>query len=75
MAMATALSGELLAAVQGLEELLAHDLALDEEGRCAAGARYEVWSPYDAAGAADALTQLLAEDARTREAPGAVPTA
>ena len=39
-------------------QLLVNEFA-HEEGIFAQGAEYEVWSPYDAAGAAEQLTKML----------------
>jgi hypothetical protein len=42
-----------------LIHLLASDLATEEEAYLTAGASYEVWSPFDAPEAANALLQML----------------
>jgi hypothetical protein len=42
-------------------QALANDLAVEEETLLKSGAHYEVWSPFDAAGAAEALGKLLEE--------------
>lgn len=47
-------------------ELLVLELASEEDALLTPGAHYEVWSPFDAASAADTLTSLLAAD----EGPG-----
>jgi CheY-like chemotaxis protein len=42
-------------------QLLASDLATEEEAYLTAGASYEVWSPFDAPEAASALLRMLEE--------------
>lgn len=46
-------------------QLLVNDLAQEEEDLLIAGRQYEVWSPFDASGAAETLTGMLKEDAET----------
>ncbi len=43
-------------------QILVNELAL-EEARLMPGSQYEVWSPYDSAGAAEQLTKIL-EDSK-----------
>jgi hypothetical protein len=43
-------------------QLLINQLASEEEKLLVAGTQYEIWSPFDAAGAAQTLTALLDED-------------
>ena len=43
-------------------QLLVLELSAEEEALLIPGAQYEVWSPYDAAGAAEKLTKMLQED-------------
>lgn len=50
-------------------QLLVLELASEEEALLSPGATYEVWSPFDAPGAAQALTDLLTNDAAARNAP------
>ena len=44
---------------------LVNDLA-EEEAYFKSGAHYEVWSPFDAAGAAETLGKMLEEDKQSR---------
>jgi len=70
------LSDELLAQLHQLSraeklrvvQLLANELAAEEEGLLTPGMEYEVWSPYDAAKAADGLMKMQEEDRQTRDA-------
>jgi len=48
-------------------QILVNELAL-EEARLIPGNQYEVWSPYDSAGAAEVLTKMLDEDKKSRNA-------
>lgn len=43
-------------------QMLVGDLAIEEEAYFRADATYDVWSPYDAPGAAQALLEMLDED-------------
>lgn len=43
-------------------QILAGDLAAEDEDYFMPGASYEIWSPYDAPQAADALTKMLEAD-------------
>lgn len=43
-------------------QLLVNDLAADEPTILDPNTHYEVWSPYDSAGTAAALKQMLEED-------------
>jgi hypothetical protein len=45
-------------------QILVNELALEEAGLMS-GSQYDVWSPYDSAGAAKTLTMLHAENRRT----------
>jgi hypothetical protein len=49
-------------------QLLVWDLAVEEEALLLPGAQYEVWSPFDAPGAAEALTSMLQADQEARGA-------
>ncbi len=49
-------------------QLLVNDLAVEEAALLAPGMRYEVWSPYDAPGAAQTLLKMLEADAQSRDA-------
>ena len=50
--------------------LTIQETALDDEAllNLVSGTRHEVWSPYDAAATAAALTNLLEDDRRARDA-------
>ncbi len=48
-------------------QLLVNELALQEEEHVLAGTQFEVWSPYDAPGAAQTLLGMLAQDEARRE--------
>lgn len=50
-------------------QVLATELASEEEALLTPGARYDVWSPYDAPAAAEALLAML-DDARGRQRNG-----
>lgn len=64
------ISNELLETLQKLNradklriiQLLAGDLVAEEAAHFTPGATYEVWSPYDAADAAETLLNMLEED-------------
>lgn len=43
-------------------QILANELAAEDENALMPGAQYEVWSPFDAAGAAETLMKMLEED-------------
>ena len=68
------LSNELLSELHELDrvdklramQFLVGELARDEGAVLALGALYEVWSPYDAPRAADALLKLLEQDEQSR---------
>ena len=47
-------------------QLLVLELSAEEEALLFPGAQYEVWSPYDAAGAAQKLIKMLQEDKEAR---------
>ena len=47
-------------------QILINDLAAEEPEPLAPDAQYDVWSPFDAPGAAEALTKLLEEDENVR---------
>jgi hypothetical protein len=47
-------------------QLLANDLA-QQETLLIPGGQYEVWSPYDAAGAAEVLMKMLDDDKKSRD--------
>ncbi len=61
------LSHELLTQLQNLSradklravQFLVHELAVEEDALLAPGVQYEVWSPYDAPGAAQTLLVML----------------
>lgn len=48
-------------------QLLASELA-NEEGTAFQASEYEVWSPLDAAGAANTLMQMLEDEKKSRDA-------
>jgi hypothetical protein len=48
-------------------QLLANELA-EEEALLISGGQYEIWSPYDAAGAAESLMKMLEDDKKSRNA-------
>ena len=70
------LSSELLTELQKLNradklravQFLVHELAVEEEALLTPGIQYEVWSPYDAPGAAQTLLTLLEADKNPRDA-------
>ncbi len=49
-------------------QFLVHELAVEEEALLAPGMHYEVWSPYDAAGAAQTLLTMLEADEQHHDA-------
>lgn len=44
---------------------LVNELAAEEETYFKSGSQYEVWSPFDAAGAAEVLGKMLEEDKKS----------
>ena len=48
--------------------LLVMELASEEEALLIPGTHYEVWSPFDAPGAAETLTKMLEADKESRDA-------
>jgi hypothetical protein len=52
-------------------QVLVTELAAEETGGLVHGGQYEVWSPTDAAEAAEALTRALEQDSRHRAAADA----
>jgi hypothetical protein len=49
-------------------QILVNELAVEEEATLVSGAHYEVWSPYDAPGAAQTLLKMLEADEKSRNA-------
>lgn len=47
--------------------LLVLELSAEEEALLIPGARYEVWSPFGAPGAAEKLTMMLQDDREARD--------
>lgn len=47
-------------------QFLANELAVEEEALLKPGTQYEVWSPYDAPGAAQTLLDMLEADKKFR---------
>jgi hypothetical protein len=47
-------------------QLLVLELSAEEEALLIPGAQYEVWSPFDAAGAAKTLTKMLQDEKESR---------
>ena len=43
-------------------EVLVLDLAAEEQAQLIPGKEYEIWSPYDSAGAAETLMKMLDEE-------------
>ncbi|HMA34708.1 MAG TPA: hypothetical protein VKY74_09545 [Chloroflexia bacterium] len=68
------LSNELLSALHKLDhadklramQFLVGELAREEDALLPPGTLYEVWSPYDAPAAADALLKMLEENEQRR---------
>jgi hypothetical protein len=64
------ISNELLQTLRNLNradklrvlQLLVSDLAAEEQAYLTPGMSYDVWSPYDAPGAAETLMQMLEQD-------------
>ncbi len=47
-------------------QVLAHELASEEEAILLLGTQYEIWSPFDAPGAAETLLKMLEADQQAR---------
>ncbi len=48
--------------------VLVHELASEEEALLLRGTQYEIWSPFDAPGAAETLLKMLEADQQAQDA-------
>jgi hypothetical protein len=49
-------------------EVLVLDLAAEEQAQLIPGKEYEIWSPYDSAGAAETLMKMLDDEKKSNDA-------
>lgn len=49
-------------------EVLVLDLAAEEQAQLIPGKEYEIWSPYDSAGAAERLMKMLDDEKKANDA-------
>jgi hypothetical protein len=49
-------------------EVLVLDLAAEEQAQLIPGKEYEIWSPYDSAGAAETLMKMLDDEKKASDA-------